>query len=364
MNIRTALVSIASAAFILTTPASAHIAGERHLTANEPSAAVRNADHSPTLRITVWYPTTDQAKADPIDIGPPDKPLLRVGDAAPNAPFALGGRRPVILLSHGFGGTARVMGWFGIRLAQDGYIVIAVDHPGNNGRDPMTVPGAILPWERAEDLKLALRSVSKEPALGPHMDLTRVAAAGFSAGGFTALVLGGARADPVRLMTFCHRNPEDGLCRPQVEFTVTEADRTSALQNPQVAASEARAKDDHSLASIKAVFVMAPALIQGVEPNSLEAIRRPVWIVAGDADTVAAPITNAKVAAHLIPNAKLDLVPGAGHYAFLATCTPAGMAEAKICKLAGPQEEAHRLTIARAEELFSHALPAPNALAQ
>jgi predicted dienelactone hydrolase len=164
-------------------------------------------------------------------------------------------------------------------------------------------------------------------------------------------------------MAFCQQHPEDGVCRPQVEFTVTEADRTNALQNPEVAASEARAENDHSLASIKAVFAMAPALIQGIQPHSLETIRHPVWIVAGDADIVAAPTVNAQVAAHLIPGARLDLIQGAGHYAFLSTCTPAGMAEAKLCKLAGPQEEAHRLAISRAEELFSHALlgPAPHA---
>ena len=50
-------------------------------------------------------------------------------------------RWPVILLSHGFGGTARIVGWFGIAMARDGYIVAAVDHPGNNAVDQMTVPG-------------------------------------------------------------------------------------------------------------------------------------------------------------------------------------------------------------------------------
>jgi predicted dienelactone hydrolase len=356
MNIRTALASVASVAFILTAQASAHPAGERHFTANEPAAAVRNANHSPALRITVWYPTEDTAKTTSIDIGPPGSPLFRVGATALNAAFAPGRRRPVILLSHGFGGTARMIGWFGVPLAQDGYVVISVDHPGNNGLDPMTVPGAILPWERAEDLKLALRLVSKDATLGPHMDMTKVAAAGFSAGGFTALVLGGARADPDHLMAYCRHNPDDGLCRPQVEFTVTDADRTSALQNPEIAALEARAGTDHSVPSIKAVFAMAPALIQGIQPHSLEAIHRPVWIVAGEADTVASPAFNAQVAAHLIPGARLDMIPGTGHYAFLSTCTVAGMAQAKLCKLAGPQEEAHRLAISRAEELFSHVL--------
>ena len=62
-------------------------------------------------------------------------------------------RWPVILLSHGFGGTARIVGWFGIAMARDGYIVATVDHPGNNAADQMTVPGAALYWDRADDLR-------------------------------------------------------------------------------------------------------------------------------------------------------------------------------------------------------------------
>ena len=69
-----------------------------------------------------------------------------------NAPFEDARPRPVILFSHGFGGTARIMAWFGTALARHGLIVIAVDHPGNNGRDPMTLAGAVLNWERPGDL--------------------------------------------------------------------------------------------------------------------------------------------------------------------------------------------------------------------
>jgi predicted dienelactone hydrolase len=36
------------------------------------------------------------------------------------------------------------MGWFGTALAEAGYIVVSVDHPGNNGIDEMTVRGAVL----------------------------------------------------------------------------------------------------------------------------------------------------------------------------------------------------------------------------
>jgi predicted dienelactone hydrolase len=342
--------------------ASTFIVGEVHRTTATPSAAVRDAQHRTELRITVWYPAADSAMARPIDIGPPQQPIFHVGSAAIEAPFvadAAGRPRPVVLLSHGFGGTAEVMGWFGIAMAQAGYIVISVDHPGNNAKDQMTVPGAILWWERAEDLKHALDVVSHDQIIGPHVDRARVGAAGFSAGGFTALLLGGARAAPEHLQRFCHAHPDDGICRPQVEFTVAESDAERARQDPPVAALEATAHNEHSLDSVKAVFAMAPALIQGIDPESLRALRPSVTMVAGDADTVAPPATNAQAAARLIPGARLEMVPNVGHYAFLSTCTPNAAASIRVCALAGPQDQAHAVAIKQALELFSRYVGSP-----
>lgn len=336
--------------------AKTSVVGETHRTTSQPSAAVRDAQHRSDLRITVWYPAKAGSAAERLDIGPPDNPIFHVGSVAPDAPFASDERHPVILLSHGFGGTARVMGWFGIELASRGYVVIAVDHPGNNGIDPMTVEGATLWWERAEDLKRAFAVIANDAELGPHIDKTRVGAAGFSAGGFTALVLGGARVNRAQYLEFCHSHPEDGVCRPQVEFSVTEADFNRVLQDPAVAAIEAHASDDHSLPAIKAVFAMAPALVQAITIDSLKSIKRPVTIVAGDTDSVAPPDTNARVAAKWIPGAHLQMLAGAGHYAFLSTCTSFGIANVPVCAQAGPQNEAHRVALKQAEALFDRSL--------
>jgi predicted dienelactone hydrolase len=110
-------------------PAAAATVGERHLVAHEASAALRSASHGDELRITVWYPAAPGAAETSLDIGPPGKPLFTPGSAAPDAAFENARPRPVILLSHGFGGTARIMAWFGTALARHGLIVIAVDHP-------------------------------------------------------------------------------------------------------------------------------------------------------------------------------------------------------------------------------------------
>jgi predicted dienelactone hydrolase len=72
---------------------------------------------------------------------------------------------------------------------------------------------------------------------------------------------------------------------------------------PEVAAEVAHAGDDHSIPAVRAVFVLAPALVQALYPTSLAQMRMPVAIVLGDADTVAPPTTNGLVAAKLIPGA-------------------------------------------------------------
>ncbi|WP_163070201.1 prolyl oligopeptidase family serine peptidase, partial [Acinetobacter nosocomialis] len=74
-----------------------------------------------------------------------------------------------------------------------GYLVIAVDHPGNNGADEMTLAGSMLSWLRADDLRAALAAVQADPILGPHVDPERLGVVGFSAGGYTALLAAGAR---------------------------------------------------------------------------------------------------------------------------------------------------------------------------
>ncbi|MGH8080932.1 MAG: alpha/beta hydrolase family protein [Lysobacter sp.] len=338
------------------------VAGETHRVATQPSAVARDAEGRSDLRVTVWYPARRGSIAKELTFGPPDAPVFRIASVAADAPFADDPpehRRPVILLSHGFGGTARMMGWFGVAMAQAGYVVVSVDHPGNNGADRMTVPGAILWWERAEDLKRALAAVVADPVLGPHVDSDRVGAAGFSAGGFTVLTLAGARFDRQRLLDFCHAHPDDGICRPQKEFAITEDDMTRALQRPDVAALEAGAGQDHSLASVKAVYAIAPGLIQGMTPSSLKAIRVPVSIIAGDADTIVAVASNARTAAEQIPAAKLTILPKVGHYTFLSSCTEAGRRQVPLCENVGPQDSAHRVAIEQALKLFRKHLGKP-----
>jgi len=347
------------AALLFVGPALAGQVGERHLTAVNPTAALRDADHHDTVRVTVWYPAAPDAKEVSLDIGPPGKPLFIVGSASPDAAFADDRRRPVILFSHGFGGTARMMAWFTLPIVRAGYVVIAVDHPGNNAIDKMTVGGAIMFWDRPGDLAAALKAVEADPAIAPHLDLNRLGVAGFSAGGFTAIAATGARSDPTRLQAFCQANPTDGICMPQKEFAVSAEQALAASKSPELAPEFTLGGDDHAVPGVRAAFAIAPAIVQSFDPASLKADETPIAIILGDADPVAPPDTNGRVAARDLPHVEFKELPGVGHYDFLATCTPAGVAAVPVCADKVPQGPTHQAAIDMALAFFAKTLGAP-----
>ncbi|MHC1481113.1 alpha/beta hydrolase family protein [Frateuria aurantia] len=332
--------------------------GERHGVAHLASASVRDAEHRDAVRYTVWYPSVVGVREKSLVIGSPSAPLFVSGSAALNGPVRQG-KLPVLLLSHGNGGSARMMGWFGTALARAGYMVIAVDHPGNNGVDQMTLAGSTLIWERVADLAAALSGVQADSALVPHMDTSRIGVAGFSAGGFTALVAAGARVDLSHYELFCLEHPGDGVCVPQQESpAITFDDRLAAAGSPELAPYIKRADNDHAIAGIRAVFLMAPAMVQALAADQLKHLTQPVSIVLGTDDSVAPPATNGRVAAELIHGSRLVELAGVGHYDFLASCTDSGRAKLpRLCGGAVPRQQTHEKTIDQAIAFFASAMP-------
>lgn len=340
--------------------ARADAVGERHLVAQQPSAALRDADHRTALRITVWYPAVDGVDERSLDIGPPGGTLFYVGSAAPDAAFADARRRPVILFSHGYGGSARMMGWFTTSLARAGFVVVAVDHPGNNSADKKTAAGAMLFWDRADDLRVALAAARADPEIGAHMDMRRVGAAGYATGGFAALAAAGAQVDFDRWVSFCRQRPTDGTCGPQLEFPLTLDEGLKALEAPELAAEVAHARDDHTVPEVRAAFAIAPAIVQSLTPDSLRGLRTPVAIVVGDDDDVIPANTNGGTAARAIPGAELKVLPGVGHYDFMSTCSAAGMAVVEECqRVKVSQDRAHEPTLQTAYRFFVRRLGQP-----
>lgn len=279
-------------------------------------AAARHA-----LLATVWYPAVGSAREQPQWLGQPRDPFAGAGEAAPGAAPAPAPRRfPLIVISHGTGGSALAMAWLGTRLAARGFIAVAVNHPGNNSREPYTTQGFTLWWLRAKDLSAVLDGMLSDRELGPRIDARRIGAAGFSLGGYTMIEIAGGRTSPA-IFNFCDRHPQSPRCTSPPEFP-TLVPRAMALlrTDPGYRAAIRGASQSYRDPRVRAVFAIAPALGGAFVPASLAKISIPVEIVAGSADPIEPVNANAEYFAAHIPGSRLVLFPGAGHYTFFATC--------------------------------------------
>src|SRR5204862_7055030 len=97
-------------------------------------------------------------------------PFFSTGSAARDAKPAPGPKRPLILLSHGYGGTVSDLAWLGAALAAHGFIAVAIDHPGNNGQEGNTVEGFSLMWLRAVDLGAVIDAMLADKTFGDQVD--------------------------------------------------------------------------------------------------------------------------------------------------------------------------------------------------
>ncbi len=306
----------------------------------------------------VWYPAEASAGEKDQYIGPPDAPLFYAGRAAKDAMLGSAfGKYPLIALSHGTGGSALQMAWLGTYLAARGYIVVAVNHPGNNAITGYTTQGFIEGWERAEDVSTAISGMLSDSRFGERIDRDRIGAAGFSYGGYTMMELAGARTDFNRLLAWC--NEQKDACNPPEMPDLME--KFNAIkQQPDVQHSLQRSGDSYRDPRIRAVFAIAPALARAFTAETLQTITIPVHVVVGAADTIAPARDNAQFFVRNIRGAKLTILPGGvGHYTFLDVGTAVGKKQLPKLFVDGPgvnREAVHQQVSLMAAEFFDKQL--------
>jgi predicted dienelactone hydrolase len=313
------------------------------------------------LVATVWYPAAAGAVERPIEI-PGMSELFVLGHAAQDAHLApMPTNYPLVVLSHGTGGSALQMAWLGTALAANGFIAVAVNHPGNNATEPYTAQGFSTWWERARDLSVVVDSMLADPTFGRHIDSHRIGAAGFSLGGYTMIEIAGGTTDVGAFRQFCASQRVALVCQSPPEFpTLLEDFDKLSTTDTQFQAALAHAGDSYRDTRVRAVFAIAPPLGPAFRPASLGAISIPVRIVAGKADTMAPIAYGAEYFASNIPGAKLTIFPGnVGHYVFLDTCTAAGRKTLALLCADGEgvdREAIHAGTAAFAVEFFRETL--------
>jgi len=277
------------------------------------------------LRVTIWYPAAADAREEPQWIGPPVVPFFSAGSAARDAAPAAGPRRPLILLSHGAGDIASGLAWLGTAFAAHGFVTLAVNHPGNNALEDYTVEGFSLWWLRAVDLGAVIDAVLDDKTFGSQIDPARIGAAGHSAGGYTVIAVAGGISDPAQFEAFCRSPAADASCKPPPNVSDMRQKSLARLSSdPDYRQRYSQAGKFYRDQRVRAAFAMAPGLAPIFTPESLGKIAIPVAIVAGSADEIVPPASNAEALARAIPNAMLKLFPDAGHFVFFGTCTAVG----------------------------------------
>jgi predicted dienelactone hydrolase len=310
-----------------------------------------------TLDVTVWYPTDNAAREKPLVIRGLD--IFELGRVAQDASLAATAARfPLVVISHGTGGSALSMAWLGEALAAHGYITAAVNHPGNNAAEPYTAKGFSLWWERARDLSETISGMLADAEFGERIDAGRIGSAGFSLGGYTMIAIAGGITDMPEFLRFCDSPEAGATCSSPPEFpSLVEEFRKLIRTHPEVLQHSG---DSYRDARVRAVFAMAPGLGPAFSASSLATIAIPVEIVAGESDHNVPVALNAKYLAAKIPGASLHLFPGkVAHYVFLDSCTDRGRETlAGLCVDArGVDRDAiHAATVRRALQFFQVAL--------
>ncbi|MFC0058051.1 alpha/beta hydrolase family protein [Streptomyces actinomycinicus] len=189
-----------------------------------------------------------------------------------------GAPAPLVVVSHGTGGSGSNMEWLVRPLHEAGFRVVALDHHGNNYVDGYEPEGFLHVWERPRDVSFALDTLAREQLLGP------VGVAGFSLGGYTSAALAGARIDPQNLRAVLTGTIPLPVI-PEFPSALEALRKKYPLDESSRRVLDAAAAD-LSDPRVRAVFQVAPGVGSLVTPESLASVRVPVGIRWGGADTV------------------------------------------------------------------------------
>ena len=228
-----------------------------------------------TIPAIVLYPTATPAS--PTTFGP------YTLDVSMDAPIS-SGRFPLVVISHGNGGTHIIYRTIGLHLARQGYVVAMIEHPGNNRIDN-SLEGSYENLEnRPRHVRLTIDALMAHPAFAQALLPDQVAIVGHSLGGYTALALAGGKP-----------RFKDGR---EIEV-----------------AADAR---------IRALVLLTPATPWYQHEGGLAEVRLPILMLTAEHDPYT-PEWHAEVVLNSVPDRSLvryRMVENAGHFSFLSPSPP------------------------------------------
>ena len=281
--------------------APAPVVGFRMASVPDPSGA--------PVEVGVWYPARGIAE--------PRRLESFVEQVASDAPVA-GDRLPLVVISHGNGGSFTSHLDTAMALARAGFVVAALTHTGDNYRDQSRATDMA---NRPRQLALLIDYMLAAWPEHAHIDPARIGAFGFSSGGFTVLALAGGEPDLGAMIGHCRAHPANYDCL------------LLAKVPPTVHAAPVWIHDRR----VKAVAAAAPALGFAFGPEGLKGISAPVqlWRAADD-HVLPDPDYATAVRRDLPAPPEYHVVEGADHYDFLAPCSAILEASAPAICRSGP----------------------------
>ncbi len=252
-----------------------------------------------TIAMAVWYPTEQPSKRE--RLGP-----FKV-NVAINATPALG-TFPLVLISHGSGGSI-----FGHRdtaqfLAEHGIIAVSLFHPKNNfrdNRDEATTDNWI---NRPKHVSTVLDTILAHPEFSKHINREKIAVMGHSAGGYTALALIGGIPNTAHARLQCKHNY-------QKDKKFCDLGKGKEDRNRDIIITDAHDP------RFKTGILLAPVGILFSDPGSLDPVTVPVFIYRTEIDRQLEFPFHADLIARSLNNSKwvqYQVLKKANHFAFIA----------------------------------------------
>lgn len=223
---------------------------------------------------------------------------------------------PIVLFSHGGGGTIKAGGsplpyvGFLTSLAREGFVVVAPFHPGSKR------PREALE-DRPRQIHKALDAMLADPRFAARADPSRVGMMGFSYGGAVTLIAAGAIPDLAHLAAYCRDHADDPKACDGVPSDGTLAN-VVGKRSPDALA-------------VKALVLMEPwgALF---DRNGLTSVGMPTLLYRAEGSDLKAEGNIHALAAALPHPPRQETVPG-GHFIFFGPCPVTLQADApEVCK--------------------------------
>ncbi|REF26692.1 putative dienelactone hydrolase [Xenorhabdus cabanillasii] len=224
------------------------------------------------IPIHFFYPTREIGKSE--KFGPYDISV------AMNASI-YGNKIPLIVLSHGSGGSSLTYRELMCSLVKSGYAVLALEHPGNCYFDDSLAATLANLENRPRHIKLVIDHIVNNELVSNHLLKNKITLIGHSMGGYTALAISGGI--PVAI-------PDKTSSQSIEEITVPYDNRISSL------------------------ILLAPACGWFNYKDSLNRVNVPILLLTAEKDHLSDILCTSVIENHT--NVVHKTVTNAGHHSF------------------------------------------------